>query len=581
MKKISVVIPVFNVEEFLPDCLNSVINQTYKNLEIILINDGSKDNSLSIMKEFQRKDNRVILFDEDNLGPSAARNKGIEAATGDYIIFIDSDDWIDLDFVEKLYNAIDKTNADIAAASIIRKRKNSQKYRMHYIEEKVFSTLEDKLNTCKVPNCCYVVAKLYRTPLVKQILFTKGVYFEDVLWLPKLLKATKNLVTVPETNYYYRVNPNSIVKQAPSKKIQRDSYNAKKFIVKFFKDNNLALSEKEKNITKKSFYFSKLLLLKIKEKNYLNTCYLFGFLPVLKFTDFDSHYIFKLGKIRLSLRHKSNFNYVEATSCGVTTTKRKPQLIVSLTSYSKRINFVHQTINTLLRQTLKPDRIILWLPDDENLILSEELKRLQNLGLEIRYCPNYLSYKKIVPALKEFPEDIIVTADDDLYYAQDWLESLYNAYLENPNNIYVKRAVRMQIKDNKIMPMYSRDEAVSKNFKEASFSNQLMGGSGCLFPPHSLHNDIFNTNKFLKLIPTHDDIYLWVMAILNRTKIAVVDGYDIEMLAFDGTIESGLCKINNDKGLGMKPDDAFKIILKEYPQIKEILAGCSDNSLSV
>lgn len=571
LEKISVVIPVFNVEKFLSECLTSVTNQTYKNLEIIIINDGSSDNSPKIIKEFQQKDNRIILIEQENLGPSTARNRGVEAATGDFIVFIDSDDWIDLDFIEKLHNAIKKTDADIAAASIIRKRKNSEKYRTHYTEENISSTLKEKIIACDIPRCCYVWNKLYKTELVRQIPFTEGVYFEDVLWLPKLLKAAKTLVTVPETNYYYRVNPNSIVKQAPSKKIQRDSYNAKKFIVKFFKDNNLELSEKEKNITKKSFYFSKLLLLKIKEKNYLNTCYLFGFLPVLKFTDFDSHYIFKLGKIRLSLRHKSNFNYVEATSCGVTTTKRKPQLIVSLTSYSKRINFVHQTINTLLRQDLKPDRVILWLPDNENLTLPDELKRLQNLGLEIRFCPNYLSYKKIIPALKEFPEDIIVTADDDLYYAPDWLESLYGAYLENPNNIYVKRAVRMQIKDNKIMDMYSRDEALLKSFKEASFANQLMGGSGCLFPPGSLHKDILDADKCLKLLPTHDDIYLWVMAILNGTKIAIVDGYDIEMLQVDGTIESGLCKINNDTGWGMSPDDAFRIILKEYPQIKERL----------
>lgn len=581
MKKISVIIPVFNVENFLSECLNSVINQTYKNLEIIIVNDGSSDNSLNIIKEFQQKDKRIILIEQENLGPSIARNKAISIATGDFISFVDADDWIDEDFIEKLFQTIDRTDADIAAASIIRKRKNSQKYRVYYAAEKILTELADKIKICDVPNCCYIWNKLYKTNLVKKHLFREGVYYEDVLWLPEVLKQSKNLVTVPGINYFYRVNPNSIVKKIPTSKKQADSYNAKKYIIRFFRQNNLLLSEKEKNITKRSFYFLKLLLFKIKEKDFLNTCYLFGFLPIFKFRDFDSHYVFKLGKIRLSLKHKSNFNYIEAKTCGVTKTKRNTQLIVSLTSYSKRINYVAKTINTLLRQTVKPDRIILWLPDNEELSLPEELKRLENLGLEIRYCPNYLSYKKIVPALKEFPNDIIVTADDDLYYAEDWLESLYKAYLDNPKNIYVKRAVRMQIKDNKITDMYSREEAVAKNFKDASFSNQLMGGSGCLFPPGSLHKDVLDFNKFLQILPTHDDIYLWTMAILNGTKIAIVDGYDIEMLQVDETSESGLCKINNDKGWGMSPEEAFRAILKEYPQIKEILAGCHDNSLCV
>ena len=275
--------------------------------------------------------------------------------------------------------------------------------------------------------------------------------------------------------------------------------------------------------------------------------------------------------IRLAIHHKAEFNYIPAQFSGVNSDKRTPELIVSLTSYPARINYVSTTINTLLRQTVKPDRIVLWLANDEfknkEADLPDNLIKLKDLGLEIRWCKNLYSYKKIVPALQEFPNDIIVTADDDLYYDVDWLESLYNEYLKNPSNIYVRRAVRMKISDGKIADAYKRDEAVKVNYKKASYSNQLMGGSGCLFPPHCLHSDVFDEEKIMSIIPTHDDIYLWVMAILNNTKIQVVTGFDEEMLAVEDTIESGLCKINNKSGRGMTPRDAFDRISSAYPQI--------------
>lgn len=156
-----------------------------------------------------------------------------------------------------------------------------------------------------------------------------------------------------------------------------------------------------------------------------------------------------------------------------------------------------------------------------------------------------------------------------MYYAEDWLESLYNAYLQNPKNVYVKRAVKMTVKDGQITNLYSRDEQLSKNDTQASFANQLMGGSGCLFPPGSLYKDILDKDKFTSLVPTHDDIYLWVMAILNNTKIQVVDGFNEEMLCLDGTADSGLCKINNKSGRGISPEEAFSRMVQAYPQILE------------
>ncbi len=273
--KISVIIPVYNVSLYLSDCLESIINQTFKDLEIICINDGSTDNSLEILNSYALKDNRIKVINQKNSGSSVCRNYGIRNAVSEYISFIDSDDWIDLYYFEKLYKAIIKNNCDIAVSSIIRKRNIYEKYRVHYTEEKVYETLEEKIKICEIPKCCYVWNKLYKKEIIKDHFFTPGVFFQDVMWVPGALKLSSKLVTVPGINYYYRVNNNSVVKK-PSPKKRNDRINSKKYIIKFFEENNLDLPEKDKYITRSIWYLFGIHAFKIKEYNNNLYYYLFG-----------------------------------------------------------------------------------------------------------------------------------------------------------------------------------------------------------------------------------------------------------------------------------------------------------------
>ena len=578
--KVSVIVPVYNVERYLRRCLDSLVNQTLEEIEIILINDGSTDGSLSILEEYALKDSRIRVINQENQKQGAARNNGLKVAQGEYVGFVDSDDWVDEDFLEKLYNSAKNNDADISVATIIRKREYVQKYRVYYTEEKVYETLKDKIEICNIPKCCYVWNKLYKKELLIGFDFTVDRYFEDVLWLLEIIKKANKIVTVPNSNYYYWVNNNSTVKKLPSAKKQEDSYFAKKYVIKFFRRNNLELIDNYKNVTKKIRYILNIPFLKLKERDFYYTWYLFGFIPIFRYRDFDSHYIFKIFNIRISIKHKSIFNYKPAKNYGLSLNDNiNPRLIVSLTSHPPRIKTAVVTINTLLRQTLKPNKLILWLAESQfpkkEKDLPKELLELRDLGLEIRWCEDFKSYKKLIPALKEFPNDIIITADDDLYYEEDWLESLYQAYQQDKRNIYVKRAVKMQIKNGNIVS-YPRDVQLIKNFSKPAFTNQLMGGSGCLIPPNSLHEDIFNTDLFMSLIPTHDDIYIWIMAILKGTKIGVVDGYNVEMISQDETHNNSLCKINNKKGQGIEPDEAFKRIVNKYPEVIKILQGEND-----
>lgn len=279
--KVSVIVPCYNVREYVGECLKSLVNQTFSDIEIIVINDGSTDDTLNIISEFGDKDSRIKLINQENKGLSVARNSGIDCAAGKYITFVDSDDWVDNDFIEKLHSAIKAENADIASSSIIRYRKNFQKFRVHYTENKVFSSLEDKIEAANVPKCCYVWSKLYKTELVKNYKFRQGAYFEDVLWTPEILKNSGKMVTVPDVNYYYRVNKKSIVKK-PSKKKIEDNYYAKKYMVDFLRKNNLPLEKKCLNITKSVKYLFNLPVLKIKESRDFETWFLFNVIPVFK-----------------------------------------------------------------------------------------------------------------------------------------------------------------------------------------------------------------------------------------------------------------------------------------------------------
>ena len=203
----------------------------------------------------------------------------MKIAKGEYIGFVDSDDWVDLDFYEKLYNSAINNGADISTASIIRWRKHNTKYKIKYSEEKTYTKLQDKMDCCNTPKICYIWNKLYKSNLLKNEEFKSGVYFEDVIWLPHIIKKSNIIVTTPNTNYYYRVNKSSIVKKTSNKK-QQDNYLAKKQMIKLFKENNLKLGKRERTLVKYSKEIFKIPLFKIKERDNKIFYLLFDFIPI-------------------------------------------------------------------------------------------------------------------------------------------------------------------------------------------------------------------------------------------------------------------------------------------------------------
>ena len=236
--KISVVVPVFNTEKYLSRCLLSVINSSLKELEIIIVNDGSTDNSEKILSLFANHDSRITIVNQEHKLQGAARNNGIRLAKGEYIGFIDSDDWIDEDFFEKLYAAVKKYNADIAFAANIRIGNGKTKKRLNITKEIYTQDLQTKFDLCRLWKDSCPTNKIYRTEFLRNnnITFPENVYCEDKLFSVKALYHANGIVTVPDTYYYYYRNLNSTsLKKNEKKERKNDKNNARLEVLKFLR----------------------------------------------------------------------------------------------------------------------------------------------------------------------------------------------------------------------------------------------------------------------------------------------------------------------------------------------------------
>lgn len=277
--KVSIIVPVFNTEKYLTRCLESLINQTLKDIEIICINDGSSDNSCNILEEYRKIDNRITVINQINSGQSVARNKGLEVAKGEYVGFVDSDDWVDLNFYEKLYNSAENNNADIAAAGIIKLNKFKRTNHLKISKEIVTDDVNEKFEICDIPEKSYVCNKIYKLEKFKQynLKFEEGIIYEDLIFTPKAIYYLGKLAAVSGVNYYYWRNANSTVRRK-DKKACNDSEYAHKKAKEFCAQNNIDISNQEV-ITKKYKLFG-LSIFKTQTKNTHKTYILFNLIKI-------------------------------------------------------------------------------------------------------------------------------------------------------------------------------------------------------------------------------------------------------------------------------------------------------------
>ena len=212
-EKITVIVPVYNVENYLNKCLDSLINQTYKNLEIIVINDGSTDNSGEICQEYAQKDNRIVYIEKENGGQSEARNMGLDRMTGSYVTFVDSDDWVELDYVENLYKKITKYQADIAVGNYYSFNEAEGMYYFHIFGDSCYEKVYDNVSIfenlyesqeMKSFALISVWGKLYKADLLKHLRFDIGKLGEDGYLNQKIYLLAEKTIYLNKGLYAYR-----------------------------------------------------------------------------------------------------------------------------------------------------------------------------------------------------------------------------------------------------------------------------------------------------------------------------------------------------------------------------------------
>lgn len=242
--------------------------------------------------------------------------------------------------------------------------------------------------------------------------------------------------------------------------------------------------------------------------------------------------------------------YTESASIKYPKSKHYDDVIVSLTTYPARINEVYYCLNSLLRQTVQPYKIILWLakeqfPNEEGSVPTRILK-LKEYGLDIQFCEDYRSYKKILPTIQNYPDKVIVTTDDDALYPENWLENLIIESESHPDCVVCYRAHEITFRDEMVCP-YSQWNGLSKNVKGPSKKLVPIGVGGVLYPRYYFNNIDIEYNTIKELAPTTDDIWLKIVGVLNRTPVVKVNKNSKEWFTVHGSQKSSLRSINVDE----------------------------------
>lgn len=218
---------------------------------------------------------------------------------------------------------------------------------------------------------------------------------------------------------------------------------------------------------------------------------------------------------------------------------RDRELIVSLTSIPERMATIDRCIDSLLRQTCKPDRLILWLSESDVLTRSDVesgrysrvFERLKFRGLQIEWCADIGSYRKLIPVRKRFSDALIITADDDLMYPPNWLGDLYSAYQREPAFIHCHHAHRMLFDEQGCLLHYRDWNLRSPGYSKAGFDIFPTGGGGVLYAPEHLDEEVLKEDAFLSLAPRADDVWFKAMSLKRGVQCKKVAPHSLQIPA--------------------------------------------------
>lgn len=253
MGKVSIIVPIYNVEKYIERCIKSLISQTYRDIEILLINDGSLDDSKNICERYEKIDKRIKLYNKENGGLSDARNYGLKRATGEYILFVDSDDYIESNAVEVLIAEMQKDNLDIVAGNAALEADGEDKKYLDitkHDDNKVTNGLEYYVSSIETD--CFQASPwvyMYKSEIIlkNNLFFEKGILHEDEEWTPRIMIKVKRVKYINFVFYHYTVSrENSIMNSKDKTKNMVDLFNTYKKLEKIFNETEASKEQHKK-----------------------------------------------------------------------------------------------------------------------------------------------------------------------------------------------------------------------------------------------------------------------------------------------------------------------------------------------
>ncbi|MCQ2603527.1 MAG: glycosyltransferase [Spirochaetia bacterium] len=552
--KVSVIIPVYNTAEYLPQCLDSVVNQTLQEIEIICVDDGSTDSSLEILREYAKKDNRITVITQENLHAGVARNAGFTVAKGEYVYFMDSDDLCSEFLLAKTVELADKNKADIVAFNGVKFFEDGTEIDRTEINPKRINKKNNVFNYKDCPK--NILQTINPTPWNKlfnaSFIRNNNLYFEpistqnDITFAAVALARAKRISYTTEKFYRYRWGQAGTITSTKAKNIMN--------IVK-------ALESAEAQI-KKLPYFNKIKisLYRFIIDNYIygleNNCPDFNADVVKPFYDaihkkFNTSEFISLSEDLIGDKLKYyKFLILKNNTYECIQKLRNKKLIVSLTTYPARIDGIHFVLTAIINQTYKADKIILCLVRSEFENSGKNLPKtlltlVDSKQVEIHwYDDNLRPHNKYFYAFHKYPKDLVVTVDDDILYDNKLLESLYISYLLHPDCISTLRTHLMLFnKDGSIKSYNDWVHSYDYCLNIPSMALLATGVGGCLYPVELMKSEYYNKELISHLCLAADDLWLKMIEVMNN--IPVVNCYPARKLRYiPETQETALWKSN-------------------------------------
>ena len=529
--KISIIMPVFNAAAYLEETLRCLVEQTMQDFEVILVDDGSTDSSLPVLQKAAEQDQRIIMLHQSHKGAGAARNFGFSHARGEYAIFLDSDDQFSPVLLEKLYAAITETQADIAACNFSRIYPDGRETQQEGVHTKWIPDGHEVFSYRDTPDYIMRVInptpwnKLYRTDFIRE----KGLRFDeisstnDIAFAAVSVAAAERVTYISDSLVRYRVGHAGTITSSKKGKLN----NVKTAVFSAVRQaRELPHSDMINNA-----------ILSFVVDNFVYSLSQY----VKDFSDPDAAAFYQMVHETFNREEFDNVDprtlhnskqYLEFCTVrkhDYETMKKliSRRLIVSLTTYPKRIGLIPQVLESLYTQTRKPDEIVLWLapeqfPEREKELPDRLLELKKDGKLTVRWCDDLRAHKKYFFAMQEYPEDLIVTVDDDLTYSKDTLAALYNSYLLYPEAVSTVRAHLIVLDENRrVLPYRSWIWETDTCIHEPSMQLMATGGAGVLYPPHLFRKEFFDAQAIMENSPYADDLWLKAMQLASEVPVVV------------------------------------------------------------